>query len=72
MAERMLRIAALYPQQMNIYADRGNIAVLERRCQWRSLAVTVTAVGLGEPLDGDQFDLIYLGGGDQPVTFVLD
>ena len=63
MAEPTLRIAALYPQQMNIYADRGNIAVLERRCQWRSLAVTVTAVGLGEPLDGDQFDLIYLGGG---------
>jgi len=63
MAERVLRIAALYPQQMNIYADRGNIAVLERRCQWRSLAVTVTAVGLGDLLDADQFDLIYLGGG---------
>jgi len=63
MAERTLRIAALYPEQMNIYADRGNISVLERRCEWRSLAVTVTSVGLGEQLDADQFDLIYLGGG---------
>ena len=48
---------------MNIYADRGNIAVLERRCQWRSLDVSVTPIGLGEALDGSRFNLIYLGGG---------
>ena len=62
-AEAALKIAALYPEQMNIYADRGNIAVLERRCQWRSLDVSVTPIGLGEPLDGSRFNLIYLGGG---------
>ncbi len=63
MAERGLRIAALYPEQMNIYADRGNLAVLERRCRWRSIAAEVTAVGLGEKLDPERFNLIYLGGG---------
>jgi len=62
-AEAALRIAALYPEQMNIYADRGNIAVLRRRCEWRSLDVSVTSIGLGEPFDGDRFNLIYLGGG---------
>ena len=63
MAEFNLRIAALYPEQLNIYADRGNIAVLKRRCEWRSFNATVTAVGIAEKLDPDQFDLIYLGGG---------
>lgn len=63
MADIELRIAALYPEQLNIYADRGNIAVLERRCQWRSIGVTVTPIGIAEPLDSDRFDLIYLGGG---------
>ena len=63
MADFELRIGALYPDQMNIYADRGNIAVLQRRCEWRSVDVSVTAIGLGEPIDPEQFDLIYLGGG---------
>lgn len=65
MAERLreLRIAALYPDLLNIYADRGNLMVLERRCAWRGIPAQVTAVGLGEALDASRFDLIYLGGG---------
>ena len=30
-----LRVCALYPDLMNIYADRGNLLMLERRCNWR-------------------------------------
>lgn len=63
MASSTLRIAALYPDQLNIYADRGNISVLEKRCRWRSIPCEVTALGLGERLDPERFDLIYLGGG---------
>lgn len=63
MGKARLRIAALYPEQLNIYADRGNIAVLESRCRWRSIEADVTAVGLGEAIDPERFDLIYLGGG---------
>ena len=48
---------------MNIYADRGNLLVLERRCVWRGLGFKLTACGLGEPLDGAAHDLLYLGGG---------
>jgi CobQ-like glutamine amidotransferase family enzyme len=48
---------------MNIYADRGNIAVLKRRCEWRGIPVSVTAAGHDEPIDPDRFDLFYLGGG---------
>ena len=32
-----LRVLALYPDQMNIYADRGNIVFLQRRCEWRGI-----------------------------------
>jgi CobQ-like glutamine amidotransferase family enzyme len=59
----VLRVCALYPDLMNIYADRGNLLVLERRCVWRGLGFEVTASGLGEPLDGAGHDLYYLGGG---------
>src|SRR5437016_3375524 len=48
---------------MNIYADRGNLLVLERRCRWRGIGFSVTASGLGDRLDPDGADLFYLGGG---------
>jgi hypothetical protein len=48
---------------MNIYADRGNLIVLERRCAWRGIPFEFSASGLGEPLDPDAHDLFYLGGG---------
>jgi CobQ-like glutamine amidotransferase family enzyme len=58
-----LRICALYPDLMNIYADRGNLLVLERRCRWRGIGFELTPCGLGELLDGGAHDLLYLGGG---------
>jgi CobQ-like glutamine amidotransferase family enzyme len=58
-----LRVCALYPELMNIYADRGNIAVLRARCEWRGLGFEVAASSVGEPLDPDAHDLIYMGGG---------
>src|SRR2546421_5247060 len=48
---------------MNIYADRGNLLLLERRCGWRGLGFEVTAAGLGQAIDPDAHDLFYLGGG---------
>jgi CobQ-like glutamine amidotransferase family enzyme len=61
--ERVLRVCALYPDLMNIYADRGNLLLLQRRCEWRGLGFTVRASGLGEQLDPDGADLYYIGGG---------
>ncbi len=63
MADRTLRICALYPDLMNIYADRGNLLLLERRCAWRGIGFRVTAAGLGDVIDPDAHDLYYLGGG---------
>ena len=63
MAERTLRVCALYPDLLNIYADRGNLLLLERRCAWRGIGFELRGVGLGEPLDPDAHDLLYIGGG---------
>ena len=59
----MLRVCALYPELMNIYADRGNIAVLRARCEWRGIGFELGSATIGEPLDPDQADLFYVGGG---------
>jgi lipid II isoglutaminyl synthase (glutamine-hydrolysing) len=58
-----LRLCALYPELMNIYADRGNIAVMRARCEWRGLGFEVAAASLGDGLDPDAHDLFYIGGG---------
>jgi CobQ-like glutamine amidotransferase family enzyme len=58
-----LRLLALYPEQMNIYADRGNILFLQRRCEWRGIGFEVTGAGPGEAFDPGAHDLIYVGGG---------
>jgi CobQ-like glutamine amidotransferase family enzyme len=58
-----LRVCSLYPELMNIYADRGNIAVLRARCEWRGLGFEHTGVTVGEPLDPGSADLFYMGGG---------
>jgi CobQ-like glutamine amidotransferase family enzyme len=56
-------VCALYPDLMNIYADRGNLLLLRRRCEWRGLSFSLAASGLGETLDPDAADLFYIGGG---------
>jgi len=58
-----LRVLALYPDQMNIYADRGNIVFLRRRCEWRGIDFAYAAAGPGESIDPSAHDLVYIGGG---------
>ena len=58
-----VRICHLYPNHMNIYGDRGNISVLTKRLQWRGYSSSVTNVGIGDKFSPDDFDLCYLGGG---------
>ncbi|HEU6445298.1 MAG TPA: hypothetical protein VFL61_09595 [Gaiellaceae bacterium] len=58
-----IRIGHLYPDYLNIYADRGNIAVLAQRAAWRGHEVEVTAIGMGDPVRAGAHDLLYVGGG---------
>lgn len=58
-----IRVGHLYPGYLNIYADRGNIAVLSRRAATRGHELDVLPVSIGDPLDPDACDLLYIGGG---------
>ena len=58
----ILRACAIYPDLMNIYADRGNLLMLERRCAWRGIEWRLHESTLGAVLR-DEHDLYYIGGG---------
>src|SRR3954462_10550785 len=48
---------------MNIYADRGNLLLPQRRCEGRGIGFELEGAGLGDEVDPDAHDLFYLGGG---------
>ncbi|HYF62576.1 MAG TPA: glutamine amidotransferase [Herpetosiphonaceae bacterium] len=58
-----LTIAHLYPEQMNIYGDRGNIITLRQRCAWRGIETTILPVLPGADFDWSRADLAFFGGG---------
>jgi CobQ-like glutamine amidotransferase family enzyme len=55
-------VGHLYPDYLNIYADRGNIAVLAERARLRGHELDVRAIGMGDAVPGE-IDLFYVGGG---------
>jgi CobQ-like glutamine amidotransferase family enzyme len=59
----VIRVAHLYPEYLNIYADRGNIAVLARRAGWRGHELRVDGISMGDHVRPGEHDLIYVGGG---------
>jgi len=58
-----IRVGHLYPDYLNIYADRGNIAVLARRAAWRGHELEVTPLGMDDRVVPGGYDLFYVGGG---------
>jgi CobQ-like glutamine amidotransferase family enzyme len=61
-----LTLVHLYPREMNIYGDTGNVIVLRRRLEWRRLPVRVVAMSVGDPVPDDAD--ILLGGGGQDAA----
>jgi CobQ-like glutamine amidotransferase family enzyme len=57
-----LRFAHLYPKLMNIYGDRGNILCLARRCRERGIDLVIEELEVGDRLEGQRYDLIFIGG----------
>ena len=57
-------IAHLYPDDMNIYGDSGNVLALRRRLEWRGYACQVLQVQPGQPFDFRRADIIVGGGGE--------
>jgi hypothetical protein len=57
-----LNIVHLYPDLLNLYADRGNIRTLEHYSKKINIEVHVSHVSLGDQFP-DSCDLIIIGGG---------
>ncbi len=70
-----ITIAYLYPAEMNIYGDRGNIIAIQQRCRWRGIDTQLDEVHLGDKYDFSSADLVFGGGGQdkgqEPVAHDL-
>jgi CobQ-like glutamine amidotransferase family enzyme len=64
-------IAHLYPREMNIYGDLGNIITLVKRLEWRGYEAEVRAVEIGEKFDFDAVDIVFGGGGQDSGQLVM-
>lgn len=69
-----LKICHLYPDVLNLYGDVGNIICMKKRLQWRGMDVSVTDVKMGQKLDAEAFDLIFIGSGreDEQLALLAD
>lgn len=68
-----LTIVHLYPDEMNIYGDGGNVLTLSKRLQWRGIEHNVIEVGVGDDYDFTKADIIFGGGGqDKGQTLVAE
>lgn len=66
-----LNICHLYPDVLNLYGDRGNILCMEKRLQWRGISVKTTGITIGQALKASEYDLFFIGGGQDFEQEVL-
>lgn len=60
--QRSIRILQLYPRDMNIYGDWGNVLTIMRRSQWHGLLPELIEYNQGDSFPED-IDIIIGGGG---------
>ena len=66
-----LNICHLYPEVLNLYGDRGNIACMKQRLTWRGIDCEVDRIGIGDGADLKDYDLFFIGGGQDFEQEVL-
>ena len=67
----MLKICHLYPDVLNLFGDSGNVQCLIRRLEWRGIEYELTRVPIGKSIDFTQFDLFFMGGGQELEREIL-
>ncbi|NLO93547.1 MAG: glutamine amidotransferase [Clostridiaceae bacterium] len=58
-----LKICHLYPDLMRSSGDRGSLIALYKRCQWRGIEVRVSNISINDPLNYNDYDIFFIGGG---------
>src|ERR1043165_7974586 len=66
--ESAVRIAVVLPELLGTYGDGGNGIILERRLQWRGIAVERIECGDGAALPATAALYLLGGGEDRPQT----
>ncbi len=66
-----LKICHLYPDILNLYGDGGNVICMEKRLQWRGIDVVTTGISIGQELKASDYDLFFIGGGQDFEQEVL-
>ena len=66
-----LRICHMYPDVLNLYGDGGNIISLSQRLRWRGIGAEVTKLPIGSRAKLADFDLVFIGGGQDFEQQVL-
>ena len=66
-----LKICHLFPDILNLYGDRGNVVCMRRRLGWRGIDVSVSEVSIGTALKASDYDLFFIGGGQDFEQEVL-
>lgn len=65
----MVKICHLYPTELNLYGDSGNVQCLYNRLIWRGYSVCVDSVGIGDRIP--DFDILFIGGGQDKEMRIL-
>ena len=66
-----LKISHPYPDLFNLYGDRGNLVTLTQRCLRRGITASVRGVPLGERVNFADYDLLFIGGGQEGAEALL-
>lgn len=67
---RTIKILSLYPKEMNMYGDFGNILTLQKRCEWRGIKTEYATHEIGQEFDTTA-DIIIGGGGQDSGQKVI-
>lgn len=73
MMQYKLTLTHLYPQNLNLYGDTGNVICLKRRCEWHHIQLTINNLQLKDQLEAGETDIYFIGGGqDSDQIRVVD
>jgi hypothetical protein len=69
-----LAIGWLYPELMSTYGDRGNIIVLQKRCEWRDINVEIVSIDFSTTTKELRTMNLVFGGGaqDRQQSILID
>lgn len=68
---KTFKIIHLFPDLLNLYGDRGNIACIEKRLEWRNIPYETKKIMIDDEVDLSDADFILLGGGSDREQMIV-